>query len=237
MSFRGGEGETDEQLQSARKTNYLGPRLRSQELRRGFISKRTSYLETLGALRNLDAGGWFPGHHCGRPWEHVLLCTHVSGWSLLHFAFPWAWLSVHPRGTCWSQSHNWPSRQWSCLCTPITAFVSDSSDYVVCPWSALLSAAGSLSFQDHISHVEAAPFKAPELLQGQSDGERPDASQVRCVTSLWHFWACPGERPGPRILDLSWGGIPSSQFSPKEHRTRMDLKNFIPRIFFFLASL
>ncbi|XP_077602587.1 FERM and PDZ domain-containing protein 2-like [Crocuta crocuta] len=53
----------------------------------------------------------------------------------------------------------------------------DSSDYVVCPWSALLSAAGSLSFQDHISHIEAAPFKAPELLQGQSDGEQPDASQ------------------------------------------------------------
>ncbi|EPY73253.1 protein tyrosine phosphatase, non-receptor type 13-like isoform 1 [Camelus ferus] len=53
----------------------------------------------------------------------------------------------------------------------------DSSDYVVCPWSALLSAAGSLSFQDHISHIEAAPFKAPELLQGQSDDEQPDASQ------------------------------------------------------------
>ncbi|XP_039089598.1 FERM and PDZ domain-containing protein 2-like [Hyaena hyaena] len=63
------------------------------------------------------------------------------------------------------------------LCTPIMALVSDSSDYVVCPWSALLSAAGSLSFQDHISHIEAAPFKAPELLQGQSDGEQPDASQ------------------------------------------------------------
>lgn len=75
------------------------------------------------------------------------------------------------------------------LCTPIMALVSDSSDYVVCPWSALLSAAGSLSFQDHISHIEAAPFKAPELLQGQSDGEQPDASQVRCVTSLSHLWA------------------------------------------------
>ncbi|XP_052046278.1 FERM and PDZ domain-containing protein 2-like [Apodemus sylvaticus] len=54
---------------------------------------------------------------------------------------------------------------------------NDSSDYVVCPWSLLLSAAGSLSFQDHVSHVEAAPFKAPELLQGPNEEEQPDASQ------------------------------------------------------------
>uniref|UniRef100_A0A2K6UXU7 FERM and PDZ domain containing 2 n=1 Tax=Saimiri boliviensis boliviensis TaxID=39432 RepID=A0A2K6UXU7_SAIBB len=54
---------------------------------------------------------------------------------------------------------------------------SDSSDYVICPWSALLSAAGRLSFQGHVSHIEAAPFKAPELLQGQSEDEQSDASQ------------------------------------------------------------
>ncbi|KAL2769930.1 FERM and PDZ domain-containing protein 2 isoform 5 precursor, partial [Daubentonia madagascariensis] len=54
---------------------------------------------------------------------------------------------------------------------------NDSSDYVVCPWSALLSAAGSLSFQGHVSHIEAAPFKAPELLEGQSDDEQFDVSQ------------------------------------------------------------
>ncbi|CAK7300365.1 FERM and PDZ domain-containing protein 2 [Vulpes lagopus] len=58
----------------------------------------------------------------------------------------------------------------------------DSLDYVICPWSALLSAAGSLSFQDHFSHIEAAPFKAPELLQGQSGDEQPDASQM-----LWQM--------------------------------------------------
>ena len=116
--------------------------------------------------------------------------------------------SVHPRGTCWLQSYNWPSEQWSCLCTPIMALFSDSSDYVVCPWSALLSAAGSLSFQNHISHIEAAPFKAPELLQEQSDDEQPAASQVSCGASLWHLWACPGERPGPRTLDLSSGWHP-----------------------------
>lgn len=47
------------------------------------------------------------------------------------------------------------------LCTPITALVSDSLDYVVCPCVALLSAAGSLSFQDQVSHIEAAPFQGP----------------------------------------------------------------------------
>lgn len=86
---------------------------------------------------------------------------------------------------------------------PITALFSDSSDYVVCPWSALLSAAGSLSFQDHISHIEATPFKAPELLQGQSDDERPDASQVRHMISLKHSCTCP--------LGKTWSSIiPSS---------------------------
>uniref|UniRef100_A0A2K5CIY7 FERM and PDZ domain containing 2 n=1 Tax=Aotus nancymaae TaxID=37293 RepID=A0A2K5CIY7_AOTNA len=54
---------------------------------------------------------------------------------------------------------------------------NDSSDYVICPWSALLSAAGSLSFQGRVSHIEAAPFKAPELLQGQREDEQSDASQ------------------------------------------------------------
>lgn len=69
--------------------------------------------------------------------------------------------------------------------TPLClASFSDSSDYVVCPWSLLLSAAGSLSFQDHVSHIEAAPFKAPELLQGPNEEEQPDASQVGVVCRL-----------------------------------------------------
>ena len=90
--------------------------------------------------------------------------------------------------TCWAHSHRWCSRWWPYLYTPITALVSDSSNYVVCPWSVLLSATGSLSFQDRVSHIEAAPFKAPELLQGQSDDEQHDASQVRHMVSLQHQW-------------------------------------------------
>lgn len=65
---------------------------------------------------------------------------------------------------------------------PTIALFPDSSDYVICPWSLLLSAAGSLSFQDHVSHIEAAPFKAPELLQGPNEDEQPEASQVGCVS-------------------------------------------------------
>uniref|UniRef100_A0A8C3YW66 FERM and PDZ domain containing 2 n=1 Tax=Catagonus wagneri TaxID=51154 RepID=A0A8C3YW66_9CETA len=77
----------------------------------------------------------------------------------------------------------------------------DSSDYVVCPWSAVLSAAGSLSFQDHISHIEATPFKAPELLQGQSDDERPDASQPLQLREPLHsilLTMCE-DQPGRRL--------------------------------------
>ncbi|KAM9197864.1 LOW QUALITY PROTEIN: FERM and PDZ domain-containing protein 2 [Dugong dugon] len=66
----------------------------------------------------------------------------------------------------------------------------DSSDYVVCPWSALLSVAESLSFQDNVSHVEAAPFKAPELLQGQSNDEPPDVFQTMENTDDWNLTIC-----------------------------------------------
>ncbi|EMP27044.1 FERM and PDZ domain-containing protein 2 [Chelonia mydas] len=45
---------------------------------------------------------------------------------------------------------------------------SDPLIHVICPWSMVLSARGSLSFQDNVSHPEAAPFRAPELLHGQN---------------------------------------------------------------------
>ncbi|XP_059952026.1 FERM and PDZ domain-containing protein 2-like [Mesoplodon densirostris] len=72
----------------------------------------------------------------------------------------------------------------------------DSSDYVVCPWSVLLSTTGSLSFQDHVCHIEAAPFKAPELLPGQSDDEQSDAPQMH-VYSLG-MTMCE-DQPGRRL--------------------------------------
>ncbi|XP_075843635.1 FERM and PDZ domain-containing protein 2 isoform X1 [Microtus pennsylvanicus] len=73
---------------------------------------------------------------------------------------------------------------------------NDSSDYVICPWSLLLSAAGSLSFQDHVSHIEAAPFKAPELLQGPNEDEQPEASQMHVYSlGMTLYWSA-----GYRVL-------------------------------------
>ncbi|XP_012506712.1 PREDICTED: FERM and PDZ domain-containing protein 2 [Propithecus coquereli] len=80
---------------------------------------------------------------------------------------------------------------------------NDSSDYVVCPWSALLSAAGSLSFQGHVSHIEAAPFKAPELLQGQSDDGQLDVSQMHVYSlGMTLYWAAGFHVPPNQPLPL-----------------------------------
>ncbi|XP_055208996.2 FERM and PDZ domain-containing protein 2 isoform X2 [Gorilla gorilla gorilla] len=80
---------------------------------------------------------------------------------------------------------------------------NDSSDYVVCPWSALLSAAGSLSFQGRVSHIEAAPFKAPELLQGKSEDEQPDASQMHVYSlGMTLYWSAGFHVPPHQPLQL-----------------------------------
>ncbi|XP_040603651.1 FERM and PDZ domain-containing protein 2 isoform X2 [Mesocricetus auratus] len=80
---------------------------------------------------------------------------------------------------------------------------NDSSDYVVCPWSLLLSASGSLSFQDHISHIEAAPFKAPELLQGPNEAEQPEASQMHVYSlGMTLYWSAGFRVPPNQPLQL-----------------------------------
>ncbi|KAL1780609.1 FERM and PDZ domain-containing protein 2 isoform X2 [Sigmodon hispidus] len=80
---------------------------------------------------------------------------------------------------------------------------NDSSDYVVCPWSLLLSAAGSLSFQDHVSHIEAASFKAPELLQGPKEDEQPEASQMHVYSlGMTLYWSAVFRVPTNQPLQL-----------------------------------
>nr|XP_021531930.1 FERM and PDZ domain-containing protein 2 isoform X4 [Aotus nancymaae] len=80
---------------------------------------------------------------------------------------------------------------------------NDSSDYVICPWSALLSAAGSLSFQGRVSHIEAAPFKAPELLQGQREDEQSDASQMHVYSlGMTLYWSAGFHVPPNQPLQL-----------------------------------
>uniref|UniRef100_A0A8I3P932 FERM and PDZ domain containing 2 n=1 Tax=Canis lupus familiaris TaxID=9615 RepID=A0A8I3P932_CANLF len=96
---------------------------------------------------------------------------------------------------------------WSLLSLAVERLLEDlredSLDYVICPWSALLSAAGSLSFQDHVSHIEAAPFKAPELLQGQSGDEQPDASQMHVYAlGMTLYWSAGFHVPQNQPLRL-----------------------------------
>nr|KAF6456094.1 FERM and PDZ domain containing 2 [Rousettus aegyptiacus] len=96
---------------------------------------------------------------------------------------------------------------WSLLSLAAEQLLEDlqkgSSDYVVCPWSTLLSSSGSLSFQSHISHIEAVLFKAPELLQQQNDDEQPDASQMHVYslgTTL--YWSAGFQVPPNQTLQL-----------------------------------
>ncbi|CAH7127626.1 Frmpd2 [Phodopus roborovskii] len=80
---------------------------------------------------------------------------------------------------------------------------NDSPDYVVCPWSLLLSASGSLSFQDHVSHIEAAPFKAPELLRGPNENEQLEASQMHVYSlGMTLYWSAGFRVPPNQPLQL-----------------------------------
>ncbi|KAG8519684.1 FERM and PDZ domain-containing protein 2 [Galemys pyrenaicus] len=91
----------------------------------------------------------------------------------------------------------------------------DSSDYVICPWSTLLSVTGSLSFQDHLSYIEAAPFKAPELLQGHSDSEQPDAAQMHVYSlGMTLYWSAGFHVPPNQLGGAGLGGSGSPHFTP-----------------------
>ncbi|XP_040826320.1 FERM and PDZ domain-containing protein 2 [Ochotona curzoniae] len=80
----------------------------------------------------------------------------------------------------------------------------DTSDYVVCPWSALLSAAGSIAFQNRVSHIEAAAFKAPELLREPRRDEPLDMSQVHVYSlGMTLYWSAGFQVPPSQPLQLS----------------------------------
>lgn len=124
----------------------------------------------------------------------------------------------------WSESVLEASDFWHSgpVLHPTIASSPDSSDYVVCPWSLLLSASGSLSFQDHVSHIEAAPFKAPELLRGPNEDEQPEASQVECMAPRLQY---PGE-------SLSWGETPQTPCPASVLRLKAcSLRAFLPAIY------
>ncbi|KAM9070659.1 FERM and PDZ domain-containing protein 2 [Sarcophilus harrisii] len=97
---------------------------------------------------------------------------------------------------------------WSLLFLATERILEDlnkgSSNYVICPWSTLLHTAGSLSFQDNVSFIEAAPFKAPEMLQGQSPNPQLETSKVHVYslgTTL--YWSAEFRAPPNQPLQLS----------------------------------
>uniref|UniRef100_A0A8C4VYR0 FERM and PDZ domain containing 2 n=1 Tax=Gopherus evgoodei TaxID=1825980 RepID=A0A8C4VYR0_9SAUR len=80
----------------------------------------------------------------------------------------------------------------------------DPHNHVICPWSMVLSARGSLSFQDNMSHQEAAPFRAPELLQGQSENKHVGLTKMLVYSlGMTLYWSADYQVPPNQSLQLS----------------------------------
>ncbi|XP_072483800.1 FERM and PDZ domain-containing protein 2 isoform X3 [Notamacropus eugenii] len=97
---------------------------------------------------------------------------------------------------------------WSLLFLATEQILEDlnkgSSNYVVCPWSTLLHATGSLSFQDNVSFIEATPFKAPEILQGQGQNLQLEISKVHVYSlGMTLYWSAEFRVPPNQPLQLS----------------------------------
>nr|XP_020852674.1 FERM and PDZ domain-containing protein 2 isoform X2 [Phascolarctos cinereus] len=97
---------------------------------------------------------------------------------------------------------------WSLLFLATEQILEDlnkgSSNYIVCPWSTLLHATGSLSFQDNVSFIEATPFKAPEILQGQGQNLQIEISKVHVYSlGMTLYWSAEFRVPPNQPLQLS----------------------------------
>ncbi|XP_077678953.1 FERM and PDZ domain-containing protein 2 [Eretmochelys imbricata] len=76
--------------------------------------------------------------------------------------------------------------------------------HVICPWSMVLSARGSLSFQDNVSHPEAAPFRAPELLHGQNKNKHVGLTKMLVYSlGMTLCWSADYQVPPNQSLQLS----------------------------------
>ncbi|CAM4591661.1 unnamed protein product [Caretta caretta] len=76
--------------------------------------------------------------------------------------------------------------------------------HVICPWSMVLSARGSLSFQDNVSHPEAAPFRAPELLHGQNKNRHVGLTKMLVYSlGMTLCWSADYQVPPNQSLQLS----------------------------------
>ncbi|XP_025906237.1 FERM and PDZ domain-containing protein 2 [Nothoprocta perdicaria] len=80
----------------------------------------------------------------------------------------------------------------------------DPTIWVICPWSVLLSAEGSLSFQNHASQSEAVPFSAPELLHGPSKNKHIGLTKMLVYSlGMTCYWAADYQVPPNQSLQLS----------------------------------
>uniref|UniRef100_A0A8C8VH81 FERM and PDZ domain containing 2 n=1 Tax=Pelusios castaneus TaxID=367368 RepID=A0A8C8VH81_9SAUR len=75
----------------------------------------------------------------------------------------------------------------------------DPLTHMICPWSMVLSAGGSVSFQDNVFHPEAAPFRAPELLPG----ERKNKPMLVYSLGMTLYWSADYQVPPNQSLQLS----------------------------------
>ncbi|XP_038600268.1 FERM and PDZ domain-containing protein 2 [Tachyglossus aculeatus] len=79
----------------------------------------------------------------------------------------------------------------------------DSFNYVVCPWSALLSARGTVAFQNNVSHLEAALFKAPETLQEQGKIGHLELSKMHVYSlGMTLYWSVDFQVPPNQPLQI-----------------------------------
>ncbi|XP_069096997.1 FERM and PDZ domain-containing protein 2 [Pleurodeles waltl] len=79
----------------------------------------------------------------------------------------------------------------------------DSCQYVISPWSILLSITGSLSLQD-VSHPEIATFKAPEMVQTQSKSKQVMLAKMLVYSlGMTLYWSSDYKVPSEQPLDLS----------------------------------
>ncbi|XP_010123983.1 PREDICTED: FERM and PDZ domain-containing protein 2, partial [Chlamydotis macqueenii] len=75
---------------------------------------------------------------------------------------------------------------------------------VICPWSVLLYAEGSLSFQNNASQTEAVPFSAPELLHRQSKNQRVGLTKMLVYSlGMTLYWSADYQVPPNQSLQLS----------------------------------
>ncbi|XP_054839940.1 FERM and PDZ domain-containing protein 2 [Eublepharis macularius] len=80
----------------------------------------------------------------------------------------------------------------------------ESSSTVICPWSVLLSAEGTLSFRDNVPQVDIAPFMAPEKFCGHSKSKHYGRTKMLMYSlGMTLYWSADYQVPPNQPLQLS----------------------------------